>query len=73
MLHIDHVRGQQLGRDAFLAKEAARYDHQFAQPMPIIAEIIACLILLCVLLVIYEAMAFVIFKILEKINPSAVN
>jgi hypothetical protein len=71
LLHMDHVRWNQMGKEAFLAKEAARYDRNFADPVSVIIDVIACLFLLCIFLAIYEAIAFVIFKVLEKINTSA--
>ena len=70
LVYMDYVQRGQLGKDAFLAKQAARYDKYFAHPEPIIINIITSLILFCILFAIYEAMGFVIFKILEKINPS---
>ena len=73
LLHFDHVHGQQVGRDAFLAKEAARYDRHFAHAEPLIVDIIASLILFFVFFAISESMAFAIFKILEKVNPPAGN
>ena len=69
-LYIDHSHGQQTGKDAFLAKEGARYDRHFANPEPAITDIIAALVLFYIFFAIYEAVAFVIFIILEKINPS---
>jgi hypothetical protein len=67
---MDYVQGGQLGKDAFLAKQAARNDKHFAHPDPAIVHIIIFLIFFCILFAIYEAVAFAIFKILEKINPS---
>ncbi|HTR40726.1 MAG TPA: hypothetical protein VMH87_03850 [Pseudomonadales bacterium] len=72
-LYIDHSQGQQLGKDAFLVKEAARYDRHFARPESVIVDIIASLILFCILFTIYEIVAFAIFKLLEQINPPANN
>jgi hypothetical protein len=68
-----HAHGQQMGKEEFLAKEAARYDRHYMHPGPVILEIIGCMVLFYIIFAIYEAMAFVIFKILEKINPSANN
>lgn len=61
-----------MGRDAFLAKEAVRYDRHFAQPDSIVIDVIAYLFLLGVLLVAYELIAFVVLKILEKINADPI-
>jgi hypothetical protein len=72
VIHIYHVRGGQMGRDAFLAKEAVRYDRHFAQPDSIVIEVIVCLFLLGVLFMAYELIAFVVLKILERINAAPV-
>jgi hypothetical protein len=70
--HIAHVKGGQMGREAFLAKEAARYDRYFANPPSIVIEVIVCLILIGICLVAYELIAFVVLKILERINAAPV-
>ncbi len=68
LMHIYEVKEGQLGRDAFLTKEAARYDRHFAQPASIIVWVIVSLFMLGVLLVAYELIAFVALKILERIK-----
>jgi hypothetical protein len=71
-MHVYYVHGGQMGRDAFLAKEAARYDRFFAQPGSIVIDVIVSLFLLGVLFVAYELIAFVVLKILERINAAPV-
>ena len=61
-----------MGRDAFLAKEAARYDRIFAHPVSVVIDVIVGLFLLGVLFVTYELIAFVVLKILERINAAPV-
>ncbi len=40
------VKEGQLGREAYLAKEAAKYDRHFAQPHSIVLYVIVCLALI---------------------------
>ena len=74
-LHIAQQQNIQMGREAFLAKEAARYDKEFhlsAHPsITLISEVIVSLFLY-VLFAAYELIAFMVSKILEKINADPI-
>lgn len=76
VLHIVQQKNIQLGREAFLAKEAARYDKEFhlsAHPsITLISAVIGSLFLYGILFVAYELIAFVVSKILEKINADPI-
>jgi hypothetical protein len=72
-MHIHHARVVQMGREAFLTKQGARYDRLFAHPASIIIELIAGLFLLGVLFAAYELIALVVLKILEKKDAGAPN
>jgi hypothetical protein len=70
--HIIDVSKGQMGREAYLAKQAARYDRDFANPHSIVLYVIVCLILIGIFLAAYEIIAFIILKILDKINAAPV-
>ena len=76
VLHIVQQKNIQLGREAFLAKEAARYDKEFhlsAHPsITLISAVIGSLFLYGILFAAYEIIAFVVLKILEKINADPI-
>ena len=67
-MHVYHAKGVQIGREAFLAKQATRYDRQIAHPDSIVIEIIAGLFLLGILFAAYELIAFVVLKVLYRMN-----
>ncbi len=66
------VNKGQMGREAYLAKQAARYDRDFANPHSIVLYVIVCLIFIGICLAAYELIAFVVLKILERINAAPV-
>jgi hypothetical protein len=70
--HIMDVNKGQMGREAYLAKQAVRYDRDFVQPHSIVFYVIACLILIGICLAAYELIAFVVLKILERINADPI-
>src|SRR5258708_30636107 len=76
VLHIVQQKNIQMGREAFIAKEAARYDREFhlsAHPsITLISAVIVSLVSYGILIVAYEIIAFVILKILEKINADPI-
>jgi hypothetical protein len=57
-----------MSRDAFLAKQAERYDHHAAHPELLVVTIIVGLIMSCAYLSIYELLTLCISKILDKFN-----
>ena len=75
-LYIAQQENFQMGREAFLAKEAARYDKEFqlsAHPnIFLISAVIGSLFLYGILFAAYELVAFMISKILEKINADPI-
>jgi hypothetical protein len=75
-LHIAQKQNIQMGREAFLAKEAARYDKEFhlsAHPsITLFSAVIVSLFLYGILFVAYELIAFVVSKTLEKINADPI-
>jgi hypothetical protein len=72
LAHIMDVNKGQMGREAYLAKQAVKYDRDFAQPHSIVIYVIACLILIGICLAAYELVAFVVLKILERINADPI-
>jgi hypothetical protein len=75
-LHIVEQKNIQMGREAFLAKEAARYDKDFnlsAHPgITLIPVVIVSLFLCGILFAAYELIAFAVLKVLEKINADPI-
>jgi hypothetical protein len=65
-MHHDYVVRGQMGRDVFLAKQAARFDRHFANPDPVVVQLIATVILFGIFFSVYELIAFVLSKIFEK-------
>ena len=55
-------------REEFLAKQAARFDKQYAKPTPIIVELIACFLLSGAVFGAYELVAFGVSKVAEKFD-----
>lgn len=72
-MHGVHANALQIGKDAWLAKKAALYDRDYSHPDSIIMEIIVGLIIIGIFFALYELIAFVILKILEKVSPSDSN
>ena len=67
-MHHDYVVRGQMGRDAYLAKQAARFDRHFANPDPVVVQLIAAVILFGIFFSVYELIVFVLAKIFEKIG-----
>ena len=68
LVHHDHTKGGLMGREAYLAKQAARFDRHFARPDPLAAELFAGVILAGLSLGVYELVAFGLSRILKKID-----
>jgi hypothetical protein len=73
VIHIDHTRQYEMGREAFLAKKAAFYDHNYAHPDSTFHNAILSLFILGILYAPYELIAFVALKVLERINADDSN
>jgi hypothetical protein len=75
-LYIVQQENVQMGRAAFLAKEATHYDkelHLSAHPsITLISAIFVSLFLYGILFAAYELIAFVVLKVLEKINADPI-
>lgn len=65
-VHIIRAHDALMSRDAYLAKQAERYDHHAAHPELLVASIIVGLIMAGIYFGIYELLALVIRKILDK-------
>jgi hypothetical protein len=76
VMHIIQQENVQMGRETFLAQEAAHYDKEYrlsAHPsITLIFEAIVSLFLYGILFAAYELIAFVVLKILERINAAPV-
>jgi hypothetical protein len=68
VMHISDVHNVQMGRAAFLAKEAARFDRLVTHPVGVVGWVIGSLIVYGSCLIVYELVALAIRKILERIN-----
>jgi O-antigen ligase len=68
IIHIRHARMIRIGRETYLARRGAFYDHFYAHPHSIIVQIIAGFILIGFLCVLYELVAFIALKIIEEID-----
>lgn len=69
-IHAMQAREALMGREAYLAKQAAIYDQHAAHPHLLVIPIIAGLIMACIYFGIYELLALVIRKILDRINAA---
>ncbi|HEY3762053.1 MAG TPA: hypothetical protein VGN23_09930 [Verrucomicrobiae bacterium] len=68
-IHVRHDQLMQMGRDAYLTKRGAVYDHLYSHPDSIIAQTIVGFIMLIFLCLMYELVAFVALKIIQQIDP----
>ena len=66
LVRLDHVKGRILGREAFLAKQEARFDRHFARLHPIALELAVGLFMSGTVFGAYELSAFGITKLLSK-------
>jgi len=65
-LHHTHVTTGEMGRDAFLSKQAARFDKFFAHPPALPIEVVGSIIFFGILFGLYEVVALGFSKIFEK-------
>ena len=63
---------RRMGREEFLAKQAARFDRHFAKPDPIAIDLFAWVVMSSGLFGAYEVVAFGIAKTLKKVGNSEV-
>jgi hypothetical protein len=61
-MRIDHQKRGQMGREEFLAKQAARFDRHFTKPAPIGIELFVCVLMSGALFGAYELVAFGVSK-----------
>ena len=67
-MHLDELKRGQMGREQFLAKQAARFDKHFAKPDPIAIELIVCVFIAGTIFGGYELVAFGVSKALKKVG-----
>jgi hypothetical protein len=67
-IHAMRAREALMGREAYLAKQATRFDKHAAHPDMLVIPIIAGLIMACFYFGIYELLALAIRKILAKFH-----
>lgn len=70
MVHSTDAQNHNLGREAYLAKQAIDFDHDLAHPKSFILYLIAALMVNCLCFALYEFFSFCIRKILEKVNAN---
>jgi hypothetical protein len=70
-VHHDHVKRGQLGREAYLAKQAVRFDKFFAEPPSVALEMFVGVILAGFAFGAYELVAFGLSKVLKKTDDDA--
>lgn len=68
LAHHDQIKRGEMGREAFLAKQAARFDRHFARPDPLAAELFVGVIMVGLSLGAYELVAFGLSRILKKLD-----
>ncbi|HXY78933.1 MAG TPA: hypothetical protein VEH47_08975 [Candidatus Acidoferrales bacterium] len=61
-IHHDYVRWAQLGREAFLAHQAARFNQYMSPPHPIALTVFASTVMIVGALAIYEVLAFALAR-----------
>jgi tetrahydromethanopterin S-methyltransferase subunit E len=62
----DYMKWNRLGREAFIAHQAQRFDMYMATPRPALPTIIGAVLIVIGLVVVYEAIVAVISKISES-------
>ena len=73
VMHYYQTSRGQKGREAFLAREAERFDKHYAKPDPFTVNLIGCLLVAVPILGLYEGMAWIIskaFRGVDESNPS---
>lgn len=64
-VHYYYVSWGMRGREAFIAHQMQRFDHYMANPQPLLLTILGTTILTLGALALYEAIAFVVSKLLR--------
>ena len=67
-MHLAHAHRLQLGRDAFMAKQADRYDRIFSKPDHIVPQVVFCVFMSGAFLGIYELVTFGITSTLKRFD-----
>ena len=57
-VHHVHTNYMEMGRDAYLAKQGARFDRLYSHEHSVAIEFIACGIIACIMFGLYELIAF---------------
>jgi hypothetical protein len=67
-LHRYHTSRGQMGREAFLAKQAERFDKHMAKPDPFISNVIGVMLLAVPLLGVYEGIGWAVSRTLKRMD-----
>jgi hypothetical protein len=68
LIHFEYAKRGLMGRDQYLAQQAAKFDLYFANPAPITHDLIFSLFVAAGLLIAYEAAALGITQILDVLD-----
>ena len=69
-MHYRELSCGQMGREAYLAKQAERFDKHYAKPDPFTLDLIGCLILAVPMFGIYEGMGWMISKAFRGVDEN---
>lgn len=70
-MHHYQVSNGQLGREAYLAKQAERFDKHYAKPDPLVFDVIGCMFLTLPLFGIYEGIAWVVSRTFKGMDADS--
>ena len=66
-VHHDQMEREQMGREAFLAKQATRFDKYHAKPHSIALDLVGTVFIGAAVVGVYELLAFGVSKALKKV------
>ncbi len=64
-----HLRFE-AGRDAFVRSQQQRFDRFYAHPVPIVPLVVSAFLLSSIIVGVYEALAFGVYKVICLAHPS---
>jgi len=68
-MHSTNTMYSEMGKDAFLAKEALRYELYYGHPKPLLGNLVESIAMVGLILGTYELLALFTFKVLDKAAP----
>jgi hypothetical protein len=68
-MYLDEGRRGKMGREAFLEKQAVRYDKFYVNP-PLATDILGALLVGRIFLAVYEVVAYGTLMLLDRTNPN---